>query len=288
MGVAPMPAPTRLDPSRSHIARLGVVIRSLREAKGWSQADLGQAIRLSNTAISKFENGHALPVREVAEALDRALEAGGTLFGIWDRLNHDPTAKWVVKYFGYESKAIEIHHLASTMPALLQSDDYIRAILQLGMARYGGNLDEKVAYRQRRRAILDSPVRPLFRAAIDQAALDRTVGDAKLMRGQLLYMLDMMTRTNVELRLIPFAVSGVARDFGLTQIMAFKGGRRIVYRAAPTEGGLYVTNAADVALYSAAYEQVWREALPSDESSVLIRKALEEKYPCPSTDLTCP
>ncbi|WKK22806.1 helix-turn-helix transcriptional regulator [Streptomyces olivoreticuli] len=286
MGVAPMPAPTRLDPSRSHIAPFGVAIRALREAKGWSQAELGKAIRISNTAISKFENGHALPVREVAEALDRALEADSTLFEIWDRLNDDPSAKWVVKYFGYESKAVEICQLASTLPALLQTDDYIRAILQLGMPYYGGDLDAKVAYRQRRRALLDRPDPPSLRAVIDQSALDRTVGDAKLMRGQLLYMLDRMTRTNVDLRLIPFAISGATRDFGLTQIMAFKGGRRIVYRAAPTKGGLYVTNATEVAQYSAVYEQLWRESLPPGESIALIRKALEEKYPCPPADLT--
>ncbi|MEU5420291.1 helix-turn-helix transcriptional regulator [Streptomyces sp. NPDC020667] len=285
MGVAPMPAPTRLDPSRSHIARLGVVIRSLREAKGWSQADLGQAIRLSNTAISKFENGHALPVREVAEALDHALEAGGTLFEAWDQLNDDPSAKWVAKYFAHESKAIEIHHLASTLPALLQTDDYIRAILQLGMDRYGGILDEKVAYRQRRRAVLDRPDPPLFRAVIAQSALDRPVGDAELMRGQLLYMLDRMTRANVELRLLPSAANVLTPDLGLTQIMTFKGGRRVVYRTGLTQG-IYITNAADAAEYSVLYDYIWHEALTQSESITVIRKALEEKYPRPSLGMT--
>ncbi|MFI1800579.1 Scr1 family TA system antitoxin-like transcriptional regulator [Streptomyces sp. NPDC020379] len=287
MGVARMPAPTRLDPSRSHIAQLGVVIRSLREAKGWSQADLGQAIRLSNTAISKFENGHVLPVREVAEALDRALEADGTLFEAWDQLNDDPSARWVEKYFAHESKAIEIHHLANHLPALLQNDEYTRAILQAGMAYYGGNLDEKVAYRQRRRALLDRSDPPLFRALIAESALDCPIGDAKLMRGQLLYMLDRMTRTNVELRLSPFTASVLTPDFGLTQIMIFRGGRRVVYRTGLTQG-IYITNAADAAQYSALYDHIWHEALPQNESIAVIRKAIEEKYPCAPADPTCP
>ncbi|GAA0378038.1 hypothetical protein GCM10010319_65720 [Streptomyces blastmyceticus] len=288
MGVTPMPAPKRLDPSQSRVARLGAAIRCLRESKGWSQAELGQAVSMSNTAISKFETGRNFPVRQVAEALDRALDAERKLFEIWDQLNDDPAAKWVEKYFAYESKAIEIHHLASSLPALLQSDDYIRAILQRGMAYFGGDLDEKVAYRQRRRAILERrPDPPSFRAVIAQSAFDHIVGDASIMRGQLLHMLDALTRTNVELRVSPFAVTGVNPDLGTTQIMTFKGGRRIVYRVDPIHG-IYITNPSDVAQYSALYDQLWRDALSSDESIAVIRKALEEKYPCAPSDLTCP
>ncbi|MGA5132261.1 helix-turn-helix domain-containing protein [Streptomyces olivoreticuli] len=270
------------------MARLGAAIRCLRESKGWSQAELGQAVSMSNTAISKFETGGNFPVRQVAEALDRALDAKGKLFESWDQLNDDPTAKWVEKYFAHESKAIEIHHLAHSLPALLQCDEYIRAILQIGMPHYGGNLDEKVAYRQRRRAILDRPDPPSFRAVIAQSALDYIVGDATIMRAQLLYMLDTLTRANVELRVHPLVVNGPYRDLGMTQIMAFKGGRRIVYRAGPTEEGVYVTNPMTVAQYSALYDQIWRQALPSHESITVIRKALEEKYPCAPFDLTCP
>ncbi|MGW1076731.1 helix-turn-helix domain-containing protein [Streptomyces sp. NPDC002537] len=282
-----MPAPKRLDPSRSFIAQLGVVIRALREAKGWSQADLAEAIRIAHTSISKFENGHVLPVREVAEALDWALEANGTLFELWERLNGDSSAKKSTKYFGYESRAIEIHHLANSWPALLQTDDYIRTVLQLGTAQDSERLEEYVAYRQRRRAILDRPDPPLFRALIDQSALDRTVGDTSLMRGQLLYMLDRMKRTNVELRLTPLAISGASHDLGLTQIMTFKGGRRVVYRPGPPDG-LFITNATDTAHYMTVFEQQWRQALSPDESIRLIHKAIEEKYSCSPSDLTWP
>ncbi|MCC3771198.1 helix-turn-helix transcriptional regulator [Streptomyces sp. UNOC14_S4] len=282
-----MPAPTPLDPSRSFIAQLGVAIRALREAKGWSQSDLAAAIRISHTSISKFENGHVLPVREVAEELDRALDANGTLLELWEVLNDDPLAKRSTKYFAHESKAVEIRHLANTLPALLQTDDYIRTVLQFATDRLDGNFEEKVAYRQRRRAILDRPDPPLFRALIAQSALDRTVGDADVMRGQLLYMLDQMTRTNVELRLAPLAISENFRDLGLTQIMTFKGGRRVVYRAGVTQD-IYITNATETAQYLSAFERQWNEALPPSESITLILKALEEKYPCLPSDLTCP
>ncbi|MCC3769117.1 helix-turn-helix transcriptional regulator [Streptomyces sp. UNOC14_S4] len=283
-----MSASKRLDPSQNRLIRLGMAIRTLREAKGWSQADLGKAIRLSNVSISKFETGTAFPVREVAEALDQALEADGKLLEIWDQLNDDPSAKWVQKYFAHESKAIEIHHLANSMPALLQSDEYIRTILQVGMPHYGGNLDEKVAYRHRRRAILDRPDPPLFRAVIAQSALDYVVGNADIMRGQLLHMLDMLTRANVELRMIPFAVNGLKRDLGMTQIMTFRRDRKIVYRSGPTDAGIYITNPFEIAQYTALYDQIWRDALPAHESINVIDKALEEKYPCAPSGLTCP
>ncbi|MEV6669770.1 helix-turn-helix transcriptional regulator [Streptomyces sp. NPDC051162] len=270
------------------MARLGAAIRCLRESKDWSQAELGRAVSMSNTAISKFETGSTFPVRQVAEALDRALDAEGKLFEIWDQLNDDPAARWVQKYFAHESKATEIHHLANTLPALLQADGYIRTILQCSMAHYGGDLDEKVAFRQRRRAILDRPDPPSFRAVIAQSAFDCIIGDAVIMRGQLLHMLDMLTRTNIELRVIPFATNGLSRDLGLTQIMTFKGGRKVVYRPGPTEEGIYITNPIEVAQYSALYDHIWREALPQHESIALIRKTLEEKYPCVPSGLTCP
>ncbi|RLV08531.1 hypothetical protein CTZ27_06965 [Streptomyces griseocarneus] len=282
-----MTAPKRLDPSQSYIARLGVMIRALRVAKGWSQAELGKAISITKTSISKFETGAKFPIREVAEALDRALDAKGKLFKVWDELNDDPSAKWVEKYFAHESKAVEIHQLADTLPALLQSDDYTRAVLQAGLVDYGGELDAKIAYRQRRRAILDRPDPPTFRALIHQSAFDRVFGDLSVMRGQLLYMLDRLTLPHVELRVIPLESNRLDPELGYTQIMVFRRGRKVVYRAGPVRD-IYITNREEAAEYTTLYDRLWRGALPPEDSIAVIRKTLEEKYPCPPFDPTCP
>jgi transcriptional regulator with XRE-family HTH domain len=60
------------------LMQTGERIRQAREAKGWSQADLAQAVGISQAAIQKIESGETLRTRfiqDIERALDIANEA---------------------------------------------------------------------------------------------------------------------------------------------------------------------------------------------------------------------
>lgn len=57
---------------------LGASVRALREARGWSQAELARAARMTQPAVARFEAGGTVPtlpvLNRIAAALDARLE----------------------------------------------------------------------------------------------------------------------------------------------------------------------------------------------------------------------
>jgi len=54
---------------------LGKTARRLREEHGWSQAELGVAAGMTQSAVARFEAGGTVPSLPVLERLARALDA---------------------------------------------------------------------------------------------------------------------------------------------------------------------------------------------------------------------
>jgi ribosome-binding protein aMBF1 (putative translation factor) len=58
---------------RAH--ELGRAVRTLREARGWSQSQLARAAGMTQPAVARFEAGGTVPTLPVLERLATALEA---------------------------------------------------------------------------------------------------------------------------------------------------------------------------------------------------------------------
>jgi ribosome-binding protein aMBF1 (putative translation factor) len=54
---------------------LGKTVRQLREKLGWSQAEVGVAAGMTQSAVARFEAGGTVPSLPVLERLARALNA---------------------------------------------------------------------------------------------------------------------------------------------------------------------------------------------------------------------
>lgn len=271
-----MPAPKPLDPSKGFIARFGALLRELRKQQGWSQAHLGHVVGISNSAISKYETGEKVPPPDIARLLDDALGAGGRLLEALDRINDDPSARWLQKFFDLESKATAFRQLEDLVPAFLQTEGYIRAALSRGMKFFGGDLEEKVRFRLARAAILDRPGGPDLSAIIDERALHVCVGGPHVMADQLSRLITMGAKDNIRIRITPFNGDGLLGSPSFT-IMTLPRSRTVVHRPDPVQS-TYVTGPDIVAEYTSLYEQLESDALPENASITLIRKVLEEKY----------
>jgi ribosome-binding protein aMBF1 (putative translation factor) len=53
---------------------LGRAVRELRERRGWSQSQLAQASRMTQSAVARFEAGGTVPTLPVLERLAAALD----------------------------------------------------------------------------------------------------------------------------------------------------------------------------------------------------------------------
>lgn len=248
--------------------------------KGWTQVQLGKQVSLTHSVISRFETGDNIPPADVAKSLDSALGANGRLLDFWDQLNDNPDSAWVRKFFNLESRATKVHQIAELIPPLLQNDSYTRSILQQNLAYYGGNLEEKVRFREQRRALLRKSPPLALSVVLGEAALHTVVGDDKVMRQQLLDLIDLTAYDHIEVRVRPFDGMGHAYDGGSLVIFRLQNGDSAVYRPGGLRG-LYVTSPATVAEYVTLYDHLNRDALDAEASRILIRKVVEERYPCP-------
>ena len=140
--------------------------------------------------ISKIETGERPPAEDFPPRLDGVpeLDTRGALTRLWDHLKKGQKQRlygWFQEWADIEAQATVLRwYEPLVVPGLLQTED-ARAILS---ARPDGNLDdldEQVAARLARQAILDRTGAPQLWCILDEGVLHRAIGGSKVMRSQL-------------------------------------------------------------------------------------------------------
>ncbi|MBR7827812.1 helix-turn-helix domain-containing protein [Actinospica sp. MGRD01-02] len=80
-----------LTPERSAVHRFGALLRRLRIEAGFSQPELSAKLYTSKSTLSRAETGVRLLPRDLAEACDELLGAGGTLLTAWLHADSAPS-----------------------------------------------------------------------------------------------------------------------------------------------------------------------------------------------------
>ncbi|MFF4533074.1 Scr1 family TA system antitoxin-like transcriptional regulator [Streptomyces sp. NPDC001407] len=271
-----MPAPKRLHPSSLN-EWYGKKIRKLRIARGLSQEQLGELVRLSRSRIAQYELGTDVPPLDIVRLLDKVLEAGDDLIELWDYLTHGRDDRWAEKLVDAESQAKKIQHYTDTIPGLLQTREYATAMLRAGVPFFGGDPDEKVEIRMGRQDVLGGSNPPWIWSVLDESALYRTLGQPDVMRDQLLHLIKLGEQPRINVQVIPFGQDTLIAGIGLTSIFSLRDGRTVVYRQEPTDPK-FITAPDDVEPFVALYDHLQAEALSPRASIGFIRQVVEEKY----------
>ena len=90
------------------------------------------------------------------------------------------------------------------VPGLLQTDDYMRAVIRGAHLESSEEVGRRVRLRMARQTLLTREHPPRLWAVMDEAALRRPVGGPGVMRGQLERLLDATKLPNVTLQVLPF------------------------------------------------------------------------------------
>ncbi|MEU7165621.1 helix-turn-helix transcriptional regulator [Streptomyces morookaense] len=276
-----MPAPKQLDPSVSLPALYGAKVRKLRIRAGWTQKQLGDRIPIAHSRIAQYELGKEIPTKRVSDRLDELLGADGDLSDLWDHLKRVPWSDAVQKYMQYEVKAIAMHkYLAHSVPGLLQTEAYARELMREAQPWCPADvIEERVAERLARKAVLARAVPPLLWAVLDEAVIRRAVGGPAVMREQLAYVLEAADAPNVEVQVLPFAAGAHAGMGGSLTVLSFDNAPNLVY----LEGGFLTAMVKDrtaVAQHSHRYDRLHALALSPAESVGWIERAMEGFLTC--------
>jgi transcriptional regulator with XRE-family HTH domain len=214
---------------------VGAQLRRLRTAKGLSREQAGEAIRASEWKIHRLENGQVsfkerdivdllrlygvTDPDEVAAFVVLAREANTP--GWWQRYG-DVLPQWFRTYVDLESAASLIRtYEGQLVPGLLQTDDYIRAVVHDASLEPSEDVGRRVRLRMARQTVLTREHPPRLWAVIDEAALRRPVGGREVMRGQLERLIAATKLPNVTLQILPLAGGAHPAMVGAFSILRF-------------------------------------------------------------------
>jgi hypothetical protein len=237
-----------------------------------SGSALGVILDLDRSSVSRLESGQVKLLEKHARVLDREW---GTqdLFQVlvlFAKAGHDP--EWYKAHFEMEGRATEQREWElGWVPGLFQTEDYARAVaLGAGLT----NIDNRVAVRMQRQECLFRDPPPNLWSIIDGSVLTQHVGDAEVMRGQLLKLLELAKHPNISIRIVPQrAGAHMGRD-GSFKIMTVDGTDAAYVEASIC--GRLVVDAADVRSYRSMFDRIGDLALPVDASAEFIQQAMEK------------
>jgi len=107
----------------------------------------------------------------------------------------------------HEDAAIAITNFENVVvPGLLQTADYMRALMRVSPAIPAAEMDERVEARLRRQDVFGRRPPARFRFFLDEYALTRTGPGREIMSEQVHHLLRMSVRTYLEVRIIPDAI----------------------------------------------------------------------------------
>jgi transcriptional regulator with XRE-family HTH domain len=265
--------------------QLGAHLRRLREDRGLSRQEAGEAIRCSDSKISRIELGRVgIKERDLADLLtfyavidpaerDRLLaQARQAKAPGWWRAYTDVTPDWFHNYLGLESAARLIRtYEIQFVPGLLQTEQYARAVVLLAHENASTEeIDRRVRLRMNRQQLLTQPDPPVLGAVIDEAALRRPVGGPAVMRGQIQALIDVTKHPNVRLQVIPLSAGGHAAAGGSFSILRFPHDLPDIVYVEHLTVATYLDKRDDVDKYAEIMNRLAVEAKPPDQTVAIL------------------
>lgn len=268
--------------STVRIEVLGEELRRLREKCGLSLVEVVSRIGISESYLSRIENGKRAPGPEDVAALLVIYGVTGeerlellTLArkaqqpGLWQRQGSFEARFATLKLLeSRATKLVSFEPLA--IPGLLQTLPYAQAMVrEVGMVDDPDQVDERVVGRIHRQAILRGFDAPHLVAIVTEASLRHLVGGRAVMRDQLRYLAEVAEHHNVTLRVVPTSTGGHPGLNGSFLQMRFGDRSGVVFLGNLTSS-LFLEDAREVAVYDRVIVELLSVAISEEDSVRLV------------------
>lgn len=181
-------------------------LKAARAQRGWSSQEVADKIGFSQSTIKHIESGQRAPTPEQAERLDDAFGTSGTFQRMERWIRGVPFSAGFRPFAPHEQCARTMktaHH--SILPGLFQTNAYALAVLASYPDTSDKELQERLAGRLERQAILTrtSPPPPHIWALIDEQILYRNVGGAAVMHEQVKRLAELARMPRIHIQILP-------------------------------------------------------------------------------------
>ncbi|MEV0182410.1 helix-turn-helix transcriptional regulator [Streptomyces sp. NPDC050625] len=270
--------------------RLGQELRRLRELKGMTAEEVAERLLVSQSKISRLENGRrSISQRDVRDlcgvyevedqrVVDSLMEMArdSRQQGWWHAFGDIPYSV----YIGLETDAESLRvYEPQLVTGLLQTRAYAEALVQGALPETSTtDIEKRVQVRLRRQERIAAENNPLrLWVVLDEAALRRVVGSKLVMREQLEHLIEMSQLPHVTVQVLPFEVGAHPGLNGQYAILEFADAAdsSVVYLEGVTSD-LYLEKAHDVQKYAVMYEHLRAQSLNVEQSRQYIADVAKE------------
>ncbi|KOX03638.1 XRE family transcriptional regulator [Streptomyces sp. NRRL B-3648] len=263
---------------------MGQELRRLRELKGMTAEEVAERLLVSQSKISRLENGRrSISQRDVRDLcgvyevedqriVDSLMEMArdSRQQGWWHTFGDIPYSV----YIGLETDAESLRvYEPQLVTGLLQTRAYAEALVQGALPETStAEIEKRVQVRMRRQERITAESNPLrLWVVLDEAALRRLVGSKPVMREQLEHLIEMSQLPHVTVQVLPFEVGAHPGLNGQYAILEFADAAdsSVVYLEGVTSD-LYLEKAQDVQKYAVMYEHLRAQSLNVEASRQFI------------------
>jgi transcriptional regulator with XRE-family HTH domain len=270
--------------------RLGQELRRLREQKGMTAEEVAERLLVSQSKISRLENGRrSISQRDVRDLcgvyevedqriVDSLMQMAkdSRQQGWWHAFGDIPYSV----YIGLETDAESLRtYEPQIITGLLQTRPYAEALIQGALPETSvADVEKRVQVRIRRQERISAEHNPLrLWVVLDEASLHRVVGSRQVMREQLEHVAEMSQLPHITVQVLPFDVGAHPGINGQYSILEFAdtADSSVVYIEGVTSD-LYLEKAPDVQKYTVMYEHLRAQALNVEQSRQRIEDVAKE------------
>ena len=224
--------------------------------------------------LGSIERATRTPKREHVDALDTVLDTGGALRRLWEDMHRQRyVPDWFKDALKLEQRAQRVSEYEPyTMPGLLQTLDYARAMMQARRTVLTAERIDQIA--QARVERLPSVHAPLLWFVVGEPVLRKVVGGETIMKEQLKYIAHLTDTGRIQLQILPLERlhPGLNLPF---RILAMNDSESVVYVEHALGGEVYDAPER-VSETNILFGAIQAESLPFSDSRDLLNKVIEE------------
>ncbi|MBW8092554.1 helix-turn-helix domain-containing protein [Streptomyces hygroscopicus] len=266
-----------LNPDASPEAAYGARLRSLREARGWTQEDLAARAEYSSVHVSAVENGRKPPTLRFSRSADRAfgIEGEDTFERQFREIRHGSLLEGFPEFVDHEGRAAEIRlYEVGVIPGLLQTPEYATVLAESAVKRGAISAEqaqERVTLVAERQASLVRTSPPHVFVMLDESCIRRPIGERSVMDAQLARLAEFAELPNTVVQVAPFTM-GARRPFDLPVTILTMPDRSLMSYAESAQRGHLERDGKFVLPMLTAYHQLQAEACSQAESVAMVNQ----------------
>ncbi|WP_326799068.1 helix-turn-helix transcriptional regulator [Streptomyces sp. NBC_01808] len=259
-----------------NLKTFGAMLKVLRDEAGLTQEALAEGLGYSVEHISKIERGGRFPPRDLDKLAEEVLGPLAARLLRETRLSLTRKAGLASRFRHWaviEKEAVTLYaYECRVVPGLLQPESYIRALFESVLPPLvEEQIEQRVAARLERQAVLDERPNTYFGFIIEQALLERHMGGKEVTRTLLDHLLAMGKRRNIEIQVMPLRAAHHVGSAGSIYLAETVDHKWLGYSEGQRSSNL-ISNLTDVGILQQRYRKLSSQALSHEATVELLEQ----------------